>query len=240
MNPVDVFYLWNPSTRMYRKLPACDDCLKRMRISGWGFGFDESNEDFKVFVLYKIRSRTEARIYSLNNDCWRKIKGINLEIWDKRGIFVNGKLHWWAGTEIVSFDLEREVCGQVQLHSQLEADCLSGSVCCNLWKVNGCLCVVSVCPNSLMESSTEIWVLKEYEVMESWTKVVTIPQSYINSVWNFSSLQPFFISQVEEILMNLGWRLAFYRPNQPIYCPNMDDLGEIMDAQLYIESLTPV
>lgn len=49
---VEVF-LWNPSTRKSRSLPKHD--IMKIVNTNFGFCYDESNDDFKVFAIFDYR-----------------------------------------------------------------------------------------------------------------------------------------------------------------------------------------
>ncbi|XP_012833178.1 PREDICTED: F-box/kelch-repeat protein At3g23880-like [Erythranthe guttata] len=71
-------YLWNPSTRKFKEMPHADadvdsnsDDTTKAII---GFGFDESNEDYKVLAVFNVgRDETNVKIYSLRTNSWKII-----------------------------------------------------------------------------------------------------------------------------------------------------------------------
>ena len=71
-------FMWNPVTRRLSKVP--DDCLKTMsgRYMLYGFGYDETTDDYKVVV---ISDSNLVKIYSLEFGDWKNCdnfpKGIN-------------------------------------------------------------------------------------------------------------------------------------------------------------------
>ncbi|XP_059293566.1 F-box/kelch-repeat protein At3g23880-like [Lycium ferocissimum] len=75
--------LWNPSIRLFKNLPDSgpsvtgdyhfDSCI-------YGFGYDESNDDYKVVGVlwnrYKLWHPLEVKIYSLKSNSWRSMDDI--------------------------------------------------------------------------------------------------------------------------------------------------------------------
>ncbi|KAI8537930.1 hypothetical protein RHMOL_Rhmol09G0062400 [Rhododendron molle] len=122
-------YLWNPSTRKSKRLP---DLGVR---TGWnchdlyGFGFDESNDDYKVVLTFcdsdgGVSSERKVMVYTLRTDSWRQIGGFSCDVpFGVIGKFLNGSIHWVARDNsgssyfsvIVSLDLEKEMYNDVLL-----------------------------------------------------------------------------------------------------------------------------
>lgn len=69
-------FLWNPSTRKYRKLPH-----SRTELTGgyrYGFTYDEARDDFKMVVIFHnlehgSSNRVKVKIYSLTSNSWKNI-----------------------------------------------------------------------------------------------------------------------------------------------------------------------
>ncbi|XP_076891867.1 F-box/kelch-repeat protein At3g23880-like [Bidens hawaiensis] len=99
----DVLYIWNPSTRISYRLPPTGTSRNRV---GWyvlyGFGYDESTDDYKVVELYNRfiePCETFIKIYSLKGGNWKNIDVCphRYSFSDGHGKFCNGALHWAAG-----------------------------------------------------------------------------------------------------------------------------------------------
>ncbi|KAK6144861.1 hypothetical protein DH2020_021681 [Rehmannia glutinosa] len=118
------FCLWNPSIKEYKKLPDVDDEMKMgLFITKYGFGFDESNEDYKDGLPF-----------------------------DDNGKYVSGKLHWGrrdgfnSRWDIVSFDLGLEICETVEQPKYVE-----NGFSLSLGLVGGCLCVLCDFPKTSLD-----------------------------------------------------------------------------------------
>ncbi|XP_059309947.1 F-box/kelch-repeat protein At3g23880-like [Lycium ferocissimum] len=184
--------------------------------SKYGFGYDESHHDYKVVLVmfydctYVSLDPVKVKIYSLKSDYWRTVVG------DfqggmrstQAGKFANGKLHWATNDDdwnIISIDLADEKWGKVEQscygegYSLLHLAVLRSdlSVCCNY-----------------MSSHTDVWVMKEYGVKESWIKMYTI--KYLSDLENpyFSRLLPptLCMSKKGEILLVIGSTLMIHNP----------------------------
>lgn len=118
--------------------------------STYGFGYDGSNDDYMVVGIHCVYGgpgaphKSEALVYSLKADSWRKIENLKggapypFEL----GKFVSGKLHckvmyrsgsrYWR--KIVSLDLLSLTYGEVE-----EAEYSEGSTFSRLYVLGGCL-----------------------------------------------------------------------------------------------------
>ncbi|XP_071939411.1 F-box/kelch-repeat protein At3g23880-like [Coffea arabica] len=215
--------LWNPSTRKSKKVPDLGIRLEEDErytswdfeyYISWGFGYDEINDDYKVAAVVCVvddhgePSGSEVKVYSTKSETWRSIGdfqgGYPLE---EYGRFVNGKLHWSLDREdcgyIGSLDLATGMYGQIKKpkcdedsESELES---------TLYVFQGCLCLL--CDEN--DDHTDVWIMKEYGVTESWTKVFTI---LINKPSRSSVFTPLCRSEKGEVLLLLGSKLVLYNP----------------------------
>ncbi|KAI3470418.1 hypothetical protein Pfo_027081 [Paulownia fortunei] len=234
------FFLWNPSTRKYKKLPDVDDRMKRgLFITKHGFGCDESNEDYKVVGILSGfcnagRYETMVKLYSLRTNSWKVIEVFKDGLpFDDTGKFVSGKLHWGRRVgfnsrwDIVSFDLGSETCETVEQPRYVE-----GGFSPSLGVLGECLCVLCDFP----KTSVDVWVLKQYGVKESWAKVVTVP--YLDDPWKGPYSTPLCIGPKGEILLVYGSSFIMYDPKDNWFRrPKMRNFDTFLEADVYTESL---
>nr|XP_043626098.1 F-box/kelch-repeat protein At3g23880-like [Erigeron canadensis] len=189
--PTQILFIWNPSTTKCRRwLSPC------FWIDYYGFGYDKSNDDFKLFSI-SSEQRT-SQIYSLETGKWKRIGDFpngNNRLLGVDGKYSNGALHWAVEDDgsntsddedfssswmIISLDLATETYGQVSHPDQHGHD---GSILGVLRKQ---LCVLCYFDD---QRRSDIWVM---EVKDSWTKLVSIP-AYMpdNRGW---MMMPLFIS----------------------------------------------
>ena len=193
-------FLWNPCVRKFLKLPdpnITDFTLGEFTAS-IGFGFDPKTNDYKVVMvatllhrLHHSKSRPMVAVYSLSTGKWRMFKDHVVPTCAVRGrepqAFVNGALHWlaWKRTNdrkfhpfVLVLHLGDEVFREISLpefpgYTREGVEALGTSV--------------SVYGNSItlfhngyysferqhFSGCLNIWVMKEYGVASSWTKVLT-------------------------------------------------------------------
>ncbi|KAK9667717.1 hypothetical protein RND81_13G006500 [Saponaria officinalis] len=179
--------LLNPSTRTYVDVPSTTNYL--------GFGFDHRNDDYKIVAVtdYRInvsKSRV-TKIYSLNSKSW-KIVEITFPPdaiqYPRSGALIdNHLLHWifWnpsTGKRIIGcFDvclenwgadvpLPGHYCNSSRKIYLLDFGVVDGRLFCSF--------------ENQVDWSYDVWVMEEYGVQESWTKLlsVAIPDDVIRGI----------------------------------------------------------
>ncbi|XP_058182226.1 F-box/kelch-repeat protein At3g23880-like [Rhododendron vialii] len=213
-------YLWNPSTRKSKRLP--DLGVRR----GWnchdlyGFGFDESNDDYKVVLIFcnsggGVSAERKVMVYTLRTDSWRQIGGISCDVpFGFIGKFLNGSIHWVvrdnSGSSyssvnvIVSLDLEKETYNEVLLPNY-GADVFHLELCV----LKGSLGVLCMC----RKNYTDVWIMKEYGTVSSWTKLFTIQdvaEAQKGPIPRFASIM--CISNNGKYLILFGQKFSIYSP----------------------------
>ena len=152
-----------------------------------GFGFDSKNNDYKVVsVLFHIQTdipeyQCEVEVYSLSTGEWRMVTvslpNCDLFLHTKQKGSVNGALHWLAYRHtddrnihcfILAFDLGDEVFREIVL-----PEIMGFGDGANI-SVYGNSIAFFLRKECLNVSRQIIWVMKEYGVVSSWTKVLTI------------------------------------------------------------------
>lgn len=185
------YTLWNPSIHRAISLPEPNFTLSLHGRSkhSHGFGYDPSTNDIKLVRLVYLEGRLHdykvpplVEIYTLNTGCWRAIAApAPSYIVNERclSVFVNGASHWVAhnppeeGTfrnVIVAFDMVDEVFHEIPV-----PDCFVGKLYLNMTVavLDGLLCLVPF-NERMEEQSFSIWIMKEYGIGESWTKLFNI------------------------------------------------------------------
>ena len=159
--------LWNPSTRLMSKTFAViDDIIIRC----YGFGYDPVNHKYKFLVVMG----PATKLYTFGEDSWKTIQGFPGTPPTGPGKHVNGTLNWFAEEEgfdcnqwvILTFDLVKETYGKLSLPKQDNGGSIFNPV---LDVLSNCLCVC-------FDHSGTLWLMKEYGVTKSWTKLMTIPR----------------------------------------------------------------
>lgn len=241
--------LWNPYSRDYKVLPDCS--VEYPAGTGfyskatYGFGYDPRNDDYKVIKVVEFRNEmtyvwrnSETMIYGLKSNCWREIEGFPYPLPFLRGhwrVHVNGAMHTLVeGSDhvyeprIMAFGVESEKHYEVVLptrglirRSDLSLDMIEG-------------CLSLVCSN---RSGVVIWVMKEYGVKESWTKLLSIsppeiePRDYVKPL--------VYSREGDKILLNCDdKRLVWYDLRKRIVEDvSVDGIPFVFYAEACVESL---
>lgn len=183
----DAVYIYNPFTRDYKELPKTRQYEDQEVV--YGFGFHPGTNEYKVVkIVYhwnflntgswhtrRIRipghSKSEILVFSFRSNTWRSIGKVpyQIERRSSQALFTNGRLHWLTrsmyknvrGLLIICFDIADE-----QFHEVPRPDfSVQNGLNYHLTLLRGCLSAV-VCSHGELE----IWVMKEYNVKESWIK----------------------------------------------------------------------
>lgn len=233
-----VVCIWNPCTNEYVKLPRVSGIPS---IRSYGFGYDCKTCDYKVvrIVTGDWDSFSRVIVHTLGTDSWRILQDIPYSICISRvnGVHLNGVLHWMLGTRsrvneaanrvIVSFDIGDENFKEMQLPFPLcekrgRVDISDFALCL----LGGNLCLLG---NPLNSASVDVWILKEYGVMDSWTKVFSI--STLNTGINLRPIQSF---QNGEILLCKVWGIFSNKHNEDLVLYNpISRRTKFMDTRAY-------
>ncbi|XP_043710565.1 F-box/kelch-repeat protein At3g06240-like [Telopea speciosissima] len=213
---------------------------------------DASSNDCKVvsidyYLKYGRLGKTiyhsEVKVYSLNTGLWRRVEDASFIISLGRKIkltnaVVNGAIHWmgnygnFRSEFIISFDLGLEKFREIPEHEYRHGGI---SFSKTLGVLGGCLSVFDVYGDQCIE----IWVMKDYGVKDSWTKLFTIDAlPNITASVPFKSILPITIRKNGEVLMEIGIELVSYDPKsgrQSVIGPG--GLSTCFESFTYVESL---
>ncbi|KAI5400919.1 hypothetical protein KIW84_065674 [Lathyrus oleraceus] len=182
--------LFNPSLRLITKISSVP-VSQNWFFMQCGFGYDQVNDKYKVLLVVRCKKHHHqilTKIYTFGqDDSWKTIPNCPYEILMRIGKFVSGTLNWIVSNQdkVVSFDLEKETYMELLLpHSDN-----------NDWPYR----VMSVLSDCLCVSDWEncgwvLWMMKEYGVVESWTKFIIVSYDKLlpnRPYW----VEPLFISK---------------------------------------------
>ncbi|XP_076898754.1 F-box/kelch-repeat protein At3g06240-like [Bidens hawaiensis] len=178
---LDSIFLMNPTTRQLWKIPTSPYALPDDEsFIMFGFGYDSSTDDYKVVSISFWDTDNEHNpdctdmfisVYSLRNNSWRKV---NNSPYDHAvghltsGVLLNQKLHWLTSrrvgysSTIAAFSLENEEFDEIELPGLVDNE---KGVFNELVILDGKLCMFGT------PAGNELWVMEEYRVGESWTRV---------------------------------------------------------------------
>ncbi|KAJ6725375.1 hypothetical protein OIU79_003701 [Salix purpurea] len=226
----DFVILWNPSTRVYNRLPDLGFAKKLGSYTVFGFGYDSQMDDYKVLAMFCFLTKsvhggsryvTRIKVCTLKGECWRRLEDFVLGLpYDFSGKHVDGKLCWPVMPEgsvgsawsIVAFDLAQEMFEEV-----VQPDYGEGGYERVLGVLQGWLCVMCNYPGVL----AEVWVMKEFGVRDSWTKLFSIP--YLDDPLWFHYSVPLCIDDGGEVLLEYKSVLVIYNPKHGTFRSNVID-----------------
>ncbi|KAK6161181.1 hypothetical protein DH2020_004562 [Rehmannia glutinosa] len=225
-------FLVNPITLEQVKLPNSPLALKRGEsFSMHGFGYDSLRDDYKVVTLSYCDTDNEYEpdcadtfvdVYSVKMGVWKRVESSPYDHAVPHifcGAFVNGAIHWLASNEGIGLwipppsgvDVEKFVFNKLVVLGES-------------------LCMLDVRQND----RTDVWIMKEYGLAESWTKFS------ICADYEYDMLKPLcFIGDEEVVLVTEGETLVVYNQKEG----NLKDLvvdgvpAMFVDGGIFVESL---
>ncbi|KAL7128921.1 hypothetical protein ABFS83_13G027200 [Erythranthe nasuta] len=181
--------IWNPSVRNHRVLPNPTINPETPHFVVLGFGV--ASHAYKVVRLVYCMKPNDinfsfmqlVEIFSLETWSWRKWGEVDLtppHVFPSTtcpSVFSNGVVHWlseddsFRRSSILAFDVGDEVLGDVMLPDELAACVYESVVMLRIFVIGESLGAVKYDRDN---TSCDVWVMKEYCVRESWTKLYTI------------------------------------------------------------------
>ncbi|KAG7546578.1 F-box-like domain superfamily [Arabidopsis suecica] len=225
-SPTDIA-IFNPSTRQIHRLPAESvDFPEGSTTRGYvfyGLGYDSVNDDYKVVRMVQCKGGKadelvfgfpyEIKVFSLKKNSWKRIKRVipaiqllfyfyyHLLYRRGYGVLASNSLHWVlprrpgliAFNAIIRFDLDTEEFGILDFPEDLAHENIDIGV------LDGCLCLM--CNHEF--SYVDVWVMKEYKVEGSWSKLFRVPKP--KSVESFDFMRPLLYSKErDKILLEIN------------------------------------
>jgi F-box interacting protein len=210
-----------------------------------GFGYDQVNDKYKVLVVECMDPNLDeefgeslTKIYTFGEDSWRTIQELPRPLTEDLGKYVNGTLNW-IGTNnfrhlIISFDLNKETYRDVLVPQNIFEGGSRNK--CSLYVLNDCLCFCFVNKTHFV-----VWLMKEYGVIESWAKLMTIPWENLifkNFVNQFSNIELLFISENGVVLLMVSNQICLYNLNSGVLDHPFISISNVSDQPvIYRENL---
>jgi molecular chaperone HtpG len=191
--------LWNPATKELKYVPPSPVQFlyyKSFSFDIHGFGYDHVNDDYKIvrhvnvsyyepndnvdWTYLPTTPRPFWEIYSVKSDSWKRLHLEMPTYAGRRKVYLSGLYHWCAWedddddvTSMVSFNLSNEVfCTTLlplDMHENYPDDWVN--IFFNLVVLNE---FVSIIIEHVKTSYFHIYVLGEFGVSESWTKLFIV------------------------------------------------------------------
>lgn len=179
-NDPSFIYMWNPSTNKYVTLPRPPYSPRHL-----GFGISDRTNCLDDFKVVAICASGGAEVYSLKMNRWKILpngffRSIDLTSrYYDHPILLNGFVHWCARVScyadskcpwlIVSFNFENEIFQTIRLPDSLSDE--DGYKFLNV--MNGRLCLFAATGGDKKFLTYKLWVMMEYGVFESWSRIYT-------------------------------------------------------------------
>ncbi|KAK9016765.1 hypothetical protein V6N11_079259 [Hibiscus sabdariffa] len=160
----------------------------------FGFGFDSITNDYKLVIIgfEEDGAWIKPFLFSLNQNCWKRVNAIPPNYaFDPAEIslpFVNGAVHWIGYQKrnnvrstnvILGFDLSAEEFFEISLPESLIG---LGPMDLSTMKYGeSSIAVLKRDPGNVHE----LWVMKEYGVVGSWTKVLKLNRRWFPDILGF-------------------------------------------------------
>ncbi|GLT81485.1 hypothetical protein SLA2020_528680 [Shorea laevis] len=230
----NLLIVWNPSIRESKVISAC--VAGSPPLSAYGFGYCGICDDYKLVQLAIGRPlKPRTNLYSLRADSWKNTDEFPLEIDSVpcSAKVVDGSLNWGVHLNlenswvIVCYDLAEERFGTVS-----RPDDISPMTNPTLRVLGGCLCILC----ARLNVSVDVWMMKEYGVIESWTKLVSV--QYPLELKSCQLSKAFCFMKDNGILMYLGKTLFLFNMDEKTYnYPVIFGVNDCHEADIYVESL---
>ncbi|KAK9931725.1 hypothetical protein M0R45_018992 [Rubus argutus] len=231
------FNLINPVAKESKKLPNTPKWRLPRKPFFWelyGFGFDYSTNEYKVVNGQFYYDDIVFSVYTLETDSWRQIEGhFPYEPNRYDGIVLNGGVHWlvWTVADrsllILSFLLAEEEIREIPLPPIGN----TGSIDLGVFRDWLCITLYSLTAD---ETHNEFWVMKEYGVRESWTKMrVSIPYHELSHSGFWRESHDLMVFDRSSLVMynfndESSWTLSIR---------NIDKVDSFGSVGIYVESL---
>ncbi|XP_057444182.1 F-box/kelch-repeat protein At3g23880-like [Lotus japonicus] len=232
------FIVWNPSIKKLKMLPS----LEIPSLGGistkinHGFGYDHLSDRYKVVSIFHYicdggRLRNQVHVHTLGPDSWRRIEDFPYDLLlNTFGIFVSGTLNWFAlasndSWAIVSFHLGKESYQEISQPDYGDESLVTK----DLTVIRDCLCVVAD-----KKTVSDIWLMKEYGIQESWTKLFRVtcedPKTH-------PLTRVIYISKDDELLLDYQYKVGVYNPRNVTFKTLLFQYEGFITPWVYVESL---
>ncbi|OMP11882.1 hypothetical protein COLO4_03624 [Corchorus olitorius] len=200
-------YIWNPSTRKIVQVPILDhhhsnydNDAKTNPFRVISFGFCPKLDDYKVVKVVGPNPVRKVEVYSLCTNSWSDINVAHAWVWliNRPNLFLNGASHWLARKDlldpasrrpfIMSFEFDMDGFQEIQLPSDIPYLEDDGSISYpfEMVEYRNSLALTT----KYVTEVFEIWVMKEYGVVDSWVRLfsIQVPQYPIHYEFRFFHL----------------------------------------------------
>ncbi|TYH56478.1 hypothetical protein ES332_D08G021900v1 [Gossypium tomentosum] len=256
----DGIFLWNPSTRKSQVLPFNEIGFSFPSSTYYGFGYDPISDDYKLVRMVQSHGNndeyfhSEAKVYSLRSNCWRRIKDVCFYHKFSRefGFLANNALHWMVfktpqsrNQELVGFDLGSEEFRFLELPD----GCLDKILRFHIKAMGGDICLTSTYRET-NNFVVDVWIMKEYGVKQSCFKLISWKEPYFMPC-SIVALPVAFSKDGDEVLFFIGYKwfnwgrridsfVWYDLGSQVVEDAVIRGIPTSFDVNLYVDSLVPL
>ncbi|XP_004306578.1 PREDICTED: F-box protein CPR30-like [Fragaria vesca subsp. vesca] len=213
---VSSFYIWNPATGIFKELPKPGFPHSCRELTYYGAGYLSATDDYRVFATsYGVYSDGDSydvqKMFSSRAHVWKTIQDpCPYKASPNQAILLNEALHWVKHNVLLAFDFAQEQFRTMRVPGT------DGLGFKNAGVSEGCLCVCRY----LSACSVDFWVMREYGVDDSWTKL-----------FNFSPVAPrryedFFV--MDSCTVALKWAMGLQQALVKIDHKQEEEIGKYM------------
>ncbi|OMP04629.1 hypothetical protein COLO4_09455 [Corchorus olitorius] len=177
------FTLCNPIIKKFIRLP--DPHLRSIPFEfSIGFGFDSRRNDYKVLKVSKDNvsdKYLQAELFSLKKNSWKKLAPLKYALYSSDCMaFANGVVYWIASEKVfgrvwklllLGFDMGDEVLKEIELPEHLSNPPERSELFVLPY---GELSSIAVIQLESLRGECNIWVMKTYGVVGTWTKILSV------------------------------------------------------------------
>ncbi|XP_050915873.1 F-box/kelch-repeat protein At3g23880 [Lathyrus oleraceus] len=246
--------VWNPATRSISKsfgyIHEFGESI--YQAFNFAFGYDNSNETYKVAAFRYLPDKSEVRVLSLGDNVWRNVECFKDVILPYKYVYLSETINWLAKDisveqiVIISFDLTTETFKKMDVPGGF-----NGVLSCEpkpvLAVLGGCLCFSYY----YEEMDFVIWKMNEFGVEDSWTLFLKMNGQNLGIDYDHSNYRypwvPLLLSDDTLILTssNESQAILYNRRDNRVTRTNIianrtNFSLEWEDAKVYVESLVPI
>ncbi|KAI3698399.1 hypothetical protein L2E82_41915 [Cichorium intybus] len=207
----------------------------------YGFGYDSVTDDYKVVTISYFHNsylippdNMSIHVYSLRTNTWKEVTDSPYDHSHWRslpGVFVDGFLHWVANKDsdhspvIIAFSLADEKFYELPSPNLHNNAVVMSRIACNLIVLGGKLAIFV---------KDEVWLMNEYGVRESWTKIL------VNGLDGIPIVEPMSLYVSGKFLLVSHDFLLVYDVEETTFCKIVNVSRKIKGLRIrgtYVESL---
>ncbi|KAM5577459.1 F-box protein CPR1-like [Rosa sericea] len=213
-DPCPPVILWNPSIRKFGFLPSPSRAVDCYRYESYYLCYDSRIDDYKVVrIVREPYCQVEVEVWSLaSGSAWKSLNNVPADFSPitSRHAFVNGAFHWvqsrlTRGEEeeectvsVVALDMVDESFRNVEIRQGFWRD---SPPIISRYHGDGDQCWLALSEIQGI-SCFDLWVMKDYGVAESWTKLFSV--RLLGSPEEEPCIEPFGFTKSGQVVVRMG------------------------------------